>query len=356
MAEPTPPPRVIYRRERTAGGPDDGPARGDGTDMVAEVRRVEGGPTQGTVTADAASGAGAGDSMVTVRAVPVDDGPLAFLGTKSGRAASAAACVLIAGLVAGLVAGLPRAGSVPGDGGGGGDVLAVAGGTFCNAGVPGGVFHGRFQSLCGIDEVALGGTMQQAVVDAHLAAAGNGADFAVMNAGAVRGEIPGGRGVTAGDVRTALPFRDDTVVVLEVTGEGLGRMIGNAVAWTAREVPLDELYSGAYPYAAGVRYGADPLGGGDGEGGAAFVTDVQIRVDGEWTPLSGELLDGTYRVVTSSYVAGGGDGYLEGVDVLSSVDTGRGFTDEVVEYLRSTGGEWTPPGPDEMSTVSFVVP
>ena len=148
------------------------------------------------VEAGEAAGGGEGGGqtdqsiIVVAHAVPVNDGPFAFLETKSGRVAASVAAILMVVLAVGLGAGLTAGKNDE-------EVLTYSAGKFCSAGVPR-VFHGRFQSLCSLEEAWFGGTMQQAMAVAQLDQAlrrgggggsGREVDFSIVNAGAVRGEI-----------------------------------------------------------------------------------------------------------------------------------------------------------------------
>jgi 5'-nucleotidase, C-terminal domain len=83
--------------------------------------------------------------------------------------------------------------------------------------------------------------------------------------------------------------------------------------------------NGAYPYAAGVRYDVDQ--------NAAFpnqVSNVEINVrlaQAAWTPI---VSNQTYTVVTNSFAASGGDGYLAFAQVPR-----KDVTDLFLEYALS---------------------
>ncbi|KAL9182518.1 hypothetical protein ACHAXT_013170 [Thalassiosira profunda] len=296
-------------------------------------------------------------SSTLVHATPVSEGPFAFLETKGGKLATLAVLVLIAILTVGLSVGLaggspamPEGGQVP--------TLARTSGNFCGASIPR-VFYDIFPSdFCSREEVWRGGTLQQAIADAQLVQSQKGSentvDVSLLNAGAVRGEIPADTDVSVGEIYTVLPFRDNTVSYLRLNGMDLIRVIRNAVELSSRTMPLDPFYAGAYPYASGLRYDVDLS-----TSAKEKVSNVRVydSSQGTWIPLEGGSDAGAreYLVVTNSYVAGGGDGYLEGTDPSVNI-TDIGYTDEMVNYLRDLNGDWAPPDLDEMSTTSFSPP
>lgn len=138
---------------------------------------------------------------------------------------------------------------------------------------------------------------------------GLNADLCLQNAGGVRIDIPQGD-LTVGTAYELLPF-GNTMVALDLTGAEIKAALENGV----------ERSSGAWPYVAGVRYTVD-VSRPEGQ----KIVSVEIMADGAWTPLNDAA---TYRIVTNSYIASGGDGY----DMLADADGYRydtGFVDAEV--------------------------
>lgn len=107
--------------------------------------------------------------------------------------------------------------------------------------------------------------------------------------------------------------------------------------------------TGAYPYAAGLRYDVDM---NQPPGARLKNIDVNPRFESEWTPLDPAA---TYQVVTNSFVAAGRDGYFEFAEVSEDlvVDT---FTEYATAFINYCIEEEVifDPCPDTYSTKSFV--
>lgn len=153
---------------------------------------------------------------------------------------------------------------------------------------------------------------------------GLNADLSLVNAGGVRTSLEAGP-LTVGDVYTLLPF-GNTLVVLELSGSRVQDVLEQGV-----DIALGG-NSGAFPYAGNVRSRID-LTASRGE----RVTEIEVR-DGSGTWL---LLDPdkTYRVVVSSYLAGGGDGYSLLAEAPGyRYDTGFVDTEVFLGYAEAFGG------------------
>ncbi|WP_338669501.1 bifunctional metallophosphatase/5'-nucleotidase [Pseudodesulfovibrio methanolicus] len=150
---------------------------------------------------------------------------------------------------------------------------------------------------------------------ARLKATGEPADIALQNAGGVRESVDQGD-ITMGTAYTLMPF-SNTLVLLELTG---------AQVRQALETGVDR-GEGAFPYVGGARYTADMR---RPEGQRVLCVDT-LDLEGNWTPLDPAR---TYRVVTNSYLASGGDGYAVLKDAASSYDTGFVDAQAFIEYVR----------------------
>jgi len=122
-------------------------------------------------------------------------------------------------------------------------------------------------------------------------------DFAIQNAGGVRTQFLQGP-FTVADAVKALPF-SNTVVMLEMTGKEIKKVLNESAYYS-----LNSGSTGAFPYAAGLRYDVD-LGGAEG----AIITNIEMqdRATGVWSALDDAT---TYTVSTNSFTALGKDNYL----------------------------------------------
>ena len=121
----------------------------------------------------------------------------------------------------------------------------------------------------------------------------SGADVALINGGSIRADdvLPAGE-LTVRDVLSILPFGND-LAVIEVTGDVLLQALEHGVSLTG---PGAE--PGRFPQVSGVRFSFDAS------------KPPQSRVSG--VEVNGRPLDPkkTYTLVTTSFVAGGGDQYV----------------------------------------------
>ncbi|BDQ38558.1 bifunctional metallophosphatase/5'-nucleotidase [Pseudodesulfovibrio nedwellii] len=191
------------------------------------------------------------------------------------------------------------------------DVIGIAAQTLSHIRVP------------GVDESGLSlphGSLIAPIVCqsmlAKMASTGEDVDIALLNGGGVRDSIPRGN-ITVGTAYTLMPF-SNTLNVMDMTGAQVKRALEIGVTRGA----------GAFPYVGGARYTADM---NKSEGNR--ITRLEVKGGGDqWKLLDVER---TYRVVTNSYLAGGGDGYVVMKDVLKRYDTG--FVDAVafIEYVKA---------------------
>ena len=204
-------------------------------------------------------------------------------------------------------------------------------------------FNYPWDTACSDDERVrqMGGLQQSLATMLHER---YGGDVVVQNAGAIKGEIAAGP-VYEADVRGVSPYMN-TVSFVTVDGGGLAAMLNNAVT-RAASITDKFNFGGAYPYCSGVRFDVDVT-----SVGTPPVANIEVvdAATGEWTALSGRLGD-EFRVQTNSFLASGGDGYMAGVNVIRTYDTGSFVLDGVLEYLVGVV-EWDVTG-QEMSTMSF---
>ncbi len=131
------------------------------------------------------------------------------------------------------------------------------------------------------------------VADALLSQVFNGAQAAVVNSGALRNSLPGGR-VNVGDILVALPFQNRPVMA-DMTGSVLLRALEHGVAGYDKK-------GGAFLQTAGLRYAFDP-----GKEPGKRIVKAEIRdKSGSWSRVRA---DTSYKVATVDFLAGGGDGF-----------------------------------------------
>src|SRR5574344_2495431 len=140
------------------------------------------------------------------------------------------------------------------------------------------------------------------------------ADFAVVNGGGIRSEIPAGQ-ITRGSVLTMLPFTN-TIIALTMNGSDV----------------ID-----LFKYIGSIKQGA---------GAFAQVSDgvkytITYAADGNGT-VSGVSLYGKavapsekYIVATNDYLAGGGDGYKVFTRAVSSYNSSMLLSDAFIDYVKT---------------------
>jgi 5'-nucleotidase / UDP-sugar diphosphatase len=143
-------------------------------------------------------------------------------------------------------------------------------------------------------------------------------DVAIQNAGGVRTEFLSGA-FTVGDAINALPF-SNTIVMLDMTGASIVKVLNQAAHYA-----LNSGSTGAFPYAAGLRYDVDLKGAEDA---VILNVEVQERATGAWGPIDPERV---YTVATNSFTALGRDNYLEFAAVREA--NPAGFEDTYINYF-----------------------
>ena len=146
------------------------------------------------------------------------------------------------------------------------------------------------------------------------------ADFAIVNGGGVRCDIPAGT-LTYGDLVADFPF-ENFVYKIEATGDDILAVLNYAT----RHAPGAE--DGDYPQCSGIRF---TLHTGD-----RSLSGVEVETsEGKWVPLQPEK---TYTVGTMNYcVVGGGFGRIwQGCKVLERTDIL--YRDAVADYITEVLG------------------
>ena len=202
---------------------------------------------------------------------------------------------------------------------------------------------GSANGTCEDADVSHGGDPQQLVAKAFQTRSFE-ADIALQNSGGVRIDLNPGD-LTIGTAYELLPFAN-TMLNLEMSGAEIKTALEQGIENALCGLPTSYIPStGAFPYAAGLRWDVDlttPNG--------SRLSNIQVQdPDGTWRPLTD---DETHTVVVNSFMATGGDGYFILEDLADRqtdtyIDYAQGFIDFVEEDL---GGVVSKLPYDEYST------
>lgn len=215
--------------------------------------------------------------------------------------------------------------------------------TFCLAREPG----SSRSTICQVCEVYhRGGGACQLVAKAFLMGE-KSADIAIQNGGGCRQDLAQGE-YSVGQAYEMLPY-SNTMVTLEMTGQQVRDVLEDAL-----EMVFAGGNSGAYPYAAGLRFHVDAS---KAKGSRVSNLEVNPRLGGggscTWSPIGPAA---TYVVVTNSYIAGGKDGYVTfgKMPAEKLVNTYTNYAQGFIDYLTSVHGPIVPLHPAEYSTQGYI--
>lgn len=193
--------------------------------------------------------------------------------------------------------------------------IAEATNDLCLERIPG---QGRSNICSAEDTKPHGGDIQQLVALAFYEMDPR-ADIAIQNAGGVRIDVPAGD-ISVETAYELLPFAN-TLVELEMTGAQIKQVLEEA---TENAVKTVDASTGAYPYAAGLRWDMDltqPVG--------SRLSNLEYKARGSDSWISFDLA-ASYIVLTNNYIAGGKDGYATFADI-----TGDKYVDTFLDYAQS---------------------
>ena len=176
-----------------------------------------------------------------------------------------------------------------------------------------------------------GGAACQLVSQAFLAVT-KAAHVAIQNGGGCRTDIAAGN-FSHDDAYTMLPF-SNMLVTLDMTGAQLQAVLEDALDFGLSDS------SGAYPYAAGLRF---DVAANETKGSRISNLEVRPRLTGSWMPISSGA---TYVVVTNSYIAGGQDGYTTFTAASSLKNSYIEYAEGLVRYSQEVGTLTEPPKQD----------
>ncbi len=218
-------------------------------------------------------------------------------------------------------------------------VIGSAAEDLCLERIPG---QGRSQ-LCDVTDTAGRGSDIANIVAQAFKAQSNTSDIALQNGGGVRIDIPAGP-ITVGDAYTLLPF-SNTLLEVDMSGQQIIDTLEDALDFALNP----EGSTGAYPYAAGLRWDADAS---QAKGSRFSNVEVKLKDDTVWSAID---LNRVYKVVTNDFIGGGRDGYLTlgEIDDALKVDTFLDYAQSFVDYVTDVGVLMKLPV-DDYSTQSYV--
>ncbi|OQX03922.1 MAG: NAD nucleotidase [Thiothrix lacustris] len=172
-------------------------------------------------------------------------------------------------------------------------------------------------------------------------------DICLQNGGGVRVDVPAGA-ITLGTAYTLLPFAN-TLTEMTMTGQDIISSLEDGIDFALNP----QGSTGSYPYAAGLRWDADLS-----QAKGARVTHVEVnpRVTGAWVAIDPAK---TYKVVTNSFLATGGDGYTTFKNLASDkklntyLDYAQSFADYVSRETAAGRSVMKLPV-EEYSTQQFI--
>lgn len=216
--------------------------------------------------------------------------------------------------------------------------IGIASAALCLVRVPGEATN-RSTGLAGCESantLARGSDIAQAVAEAYRLASKR-ADIALQNGGGIRTALATGD-VTINTAHTVLPF-SNTLIEVPISGRQLVSVLEDAVANHMDNHGSD----GSHPYAAGLRWHLDMSQPRDQRFSKLEVLD---RASGVWQALNPDRI---YTLVTSDYLAEGGDGYASLAVVnrqAAGVNTYLLYTQTFIDYLQGKGSITRPAASD----------
>jgi len=212
--------------------------------------------------------------------------------------------------------------------------------NLCLARIPG----DKRSKICAPEDTARNGSDISMLVAHAFREMAKTSDIAIQNGGGVRTDIARGD-LTMGDAYKLLPFAN-TLVEMEMTGAEIKTVLEEALDYALQP----DGSTGAYPYAAGLRWHVDAT---KGLGQRLSMMEFKGRDDAAWTPLD---MGKTYRLVTNNYIAAGRDGYKTFKTVKNDgryTDTYLDYAQSFVDYVEERGTVGKLPA-SEYSTQSMV--
>ena len=168
------------------------------------------------------------------------------------------------------------------------------------------------------------------------------ADIAIQSGGGCRTDIKAGA-FTMGDAYTMLPFKN-RMVTIEMTGTQIKQVLEDAL-----ENGVNQGSTGAYPYAAGLRYDIDRS-----KPANQRVSRLQVNprlAAGTWVDMS---MTKKYTVVTNDYISRGKDGYATFGSIKDKLNTYKNYAQSFIDFLKTLKGCVFELPYEEYSTQNFI--
>ena len=182
--------------------------------------------------------------------------------------------------------------------------------------------------MCDPSKTAKNGSDISNIVAQAFREMSNLSDIAIQNGGGTRVDVAAGD-YTLGDAYTLLPF-SNTIVELSMTGQEIKNVLEDALDYALSP----DGSTGAYPYAAGLRWDVDSS---KAKGDRISNLEFKGRSDSSWSSLN---MSQMYTVATNNYISSGKDGYLTFGDISKEgrvVDTYLGYAQSFVDYVKKVG-------------------
>lgn len=182
--------------------------------------------------------------------------------------------------------------------------------------------------LCDVSQTSLYGSDISNLVSHAFRDMARTSDIAIQNAGGVREDVPAGD-FTIGDAYKLLPF-SNTLVELKMSGEEIKNVLEDALDYAMSP----DGSTGAYPYAAGLRWEVDTS---KDKGSRFSSVEFKGPKDTVWAELGADKF---YTVVTNNYISSGRDGYLTFGTISKAgrvTDTYLDYAQSFVDYVRKVG-------------------
>ena len=182
--------------------------------------------------------------------------------------------------------------------------------------------------MCDPSKTAKNGSDISNIVAQAFREMSNLSDIAIQNGGGTRVDVAAGD-YTLGDAYTLLPF-SNTIVELSMTGQEIKNVLEDALDYALSP----DGSTGAYPYAAGLRWDVDSS---KAQGDRISNLEFKGRSDSSWSSLN---MSQMYTVATNNYISSGKDGYLTFGDISKEgrvVDTYLGYAQSFVDYVKKVG-------------------
>lgn len=194
------------------------------------------------------------------------------------------------------------------------------------------------------DTITRGGGVANLVAQTFLVSHPD-ADIAIQNSGGCRGDIRRGD-FTGRDAYALLPFNNQ-LFLLQMTGEELKLVLEEGLHQIYADP--DDPVTGAYPYAAGLKFAVNMS---KGFGGRLSNIQTKDRSSQVWVPLISTQI---YSVVANSFIVEGGDNYTQFSKVQDRKEIENDSTNAFLRYAIEEGVLLDPPE-DDYSTISYVPP